>query len=150
MTSYDTLGKWNKRFLLLAEHIAQWSKDPSTQCGAVITRRDNTIVSMGFNGLPRGVEDSVERLAVRDIKYQLIIHAETNALMYARQRIEDCQMYTWPLMPCAACAGKIIQSGINHVFAPRMSEEIATRWKESVALTRELFKEAFVAFTEVG
>jgi dCMP deaminase len=50
--------KWDLRFLELAKHIAAWSKDPSTQVGCVVVGADREIRSTGFNGLPRGIEDS--------------------------------------------------------------------------------------------
>ena len=55
------LDKWDMRFLALAEHISEWSKDPSTQVGAVITHsRSKRVISLGFNGFPAGVEDTEE------------------------------------------------------------------------------------------
>ena len=53
--------KWDRRFLALAEHVADWSKDPSTKTGAVIVRPDRTIASMGYNGFPRGMADTDDR-----------------------------------------------------------------------------------------
>ena len=66
MTMSNTL-KWKIRYLKLAKHIASWSKDPSTQCGAVIVNPDNEIISVGFNGFPRGIEDTPLRLNDREI-----------------------------------------------------------------------------------
>ncbi len=66
---------WDERFLALAEHIAGWSKDPSTKVGAVITRPDRTISSIGYNGLPRYVIDGEERLNHRKTKYEMTVHA---------------------------------------------------------------------------
>ena len=83
------LDKWDHRFLALAEHISNWSKDPSTQVGAVITHtRSKRVVSMGFNGFPAGVEDTRERLDDRETKYEMVVHAEQNALMFAGDRAE--------------------------------------------------------------
>ena len=75
--------KWDKRFLALASHIAGWSKDPSTQVGCVVVGPDREIRSTGFNGFPRGIEDSIARLENRELKYPLICHAEENAIMHA-------------------------------------------------------------------
>ena len=55
------MSKWDERFLELAKQIASWSKDPSTQVGCVVVGPDREIRSTGFNGLPRGIEDSEER-----------------------------------------------------------------------------------------
>ena len=84
-------NKWDKRFLDLAKHIATWSKDPSTQVGCVVVGPDREIRSTGFNGLPRGIEDTDERLNNREIKYPMICHAEENAIMHAAR---TCLLYT--------------------------------------------------------
>ena len=83
------LDKWDMRFLALAEHVSEWSKDPSTQVGAVITHsRSKRVISLGFNGFPAGVEDTEERLEDRTTKYEMVVHAEQNALMFAGDRAE--------------------------------------------------------------
>ena len=93
---------WDKRFLQLAKHISEWSKDPSTQVGCVVVGPDRELRSTGFNGLPRGIEDNEQRLNNREIKYPLICHAEENAIMHAARigmSLKDCTAYvTWP--PC--------------------------------------------------
>ena len=61
--------KWDKRFIELADHVAQWSRDPSTKVGAVIVRTDKTVASMGFNGFPRGVDDAEGRYLDKPTKY---------------------------------------------------------------------------------
>lgn len=134
-------AKWDCRFLDLAEHIAQWSKDPSTKVGAVIVRPDKTIASVGFNGLPRGIEDTDERLTHRGTKYALTIHAESNAVLHAREPLEGHTLYTWPFQPCSNCAVTIIQTGIHRIVAPA---EVPDRWFTNFMLAREIFLEAGV------
>lgn len=136
--------KWDKRFLDLAKHVAQWSKDPGTQCGAVIVRPDRTIASIGFNGLPRGVEDSPERLLDRDKKLQYVVHAETNAILTAHEQLKDYAIYVWPFQPCCHCAAAIIQSGITEVHCPEFP---VARWSESFEIARTMFAEADVLLT---
>ena len=75
--------KWDMRFLDLATHISEWSKDPSTKVGCVVVGPDREIRSTGFNGFPRNILDSDDRLTDRDLKYPLICHAEENAIMHA-------------------------------------------------------------------
>ena len=77
--------KWDGRFLDLATFIAEWSKDPSTKVGAALVRPDRTIVSVGFNGFPRGVLDHAERYQDRSTKYEMVVHAEMNALLSSRE-----------------------------------------------------------------
>ena len=81
------MNKWQRRFFDLARLIATWSKDPSSQVGAVIVDDKKRIVSVGFNGLPMGVEDTAERLNVRELKYELIVHAEANAILTAPKSV---------------------------------------------------------------
>ena len=148
-STQQPLNKWDKRFLSLAEHIAGWSKDPSTKCGAVITK-DNKIISLGFNGLASGVEDYSERLANRDIKYKMVIHAEENAILFAKQDLEGCSIYLWPFPPCSNCAAKIIQTGIKRVIAPIASSDLIERWGDSLKISANMYDEVGVAFVEVA
>ena len=133
--------KWDRRFLALAEHVAQWSKDPSTKTGAVIIDSNNRVVSIGYNGFPRGVDDSLERLENRETKYKIIVHCERNALLFARGPVEGCRLYTWPFMCCTPCAAMVIQAGIIEVIAPISDNP---RWIEDFNLSRILFSEAGV------
>ena len=135
--------KWDIRFLSLAEHVSQWSKDPSTKVGAVIVRPDRTILSVGYNGFPRGVKDWPERLADRDTKYPMTVHAEANAIIHGGSA-EGCTLYTWPFPPCCDCAGLIIQAGIKRVIAPSPTRDQRSRWGASFNLAMDMFKEAGV------
>ena len=110
-------SKWGGRFLGLARLVAGWSKDPSTKVGAVITD-GNRIISVGYNGLPAGLKDLEERLTIRDIKYEMTIHAEINAILFAGRPLRGMTLYTWPFGPCARCASVIIQVGIGKVMFP--------------------------------
>ena len=134
---------WDKRFLKLAKHISEWSKDPSTQVGCVVVGPDREIRSTGFNGLPRGIEDNDERLNDREIKYPLICHAEENAIMHAARigiSLKDCIAYvTWP--PCTRCARSLIQAGISTIIYPE-NTEIPERWMADFNLSLNMLKEA--------
>ena len=134
---------WDKRFLQLAKHISEWSKDPSTQVGCVVVGPDRELRSTGFNGLPRGIEDNEQRLNNREIKYPLICHAEENAIMHAARigmSLKDCTAYvTWP--PCTRCARSLIQAGISTIVYPK-DIEIPDRWMEDFNLSLNMLKEA--------
>lgn len=136
--------KWDVRFLALAEHVAGWSKDPSTQTGAVVVDADRRVVSVGFNGLARGVDDDPARYADRDTKYKLIVHCERNAILFARRDLTGCTLYTWPFMSCSVCAGMVIQSGITRVVAPELAADKRERWAADMALAETQFREAGV------
>ncbi len=138
----NTLDKWDFRFLRLAEHIAEWSKDPSTKVGAVIVDVNNRIVSVGFNGFPTRVHDNPDRLKDREQKLAMTIHGDLNAILFARQSLVSCTMYTWPFAPCSNCASVIVQVGIRRVVAPRVPDN--HRWATSINLAKLLFNEAGV------
>lgn len=138
--------KWDLRFLVLAEHIAQWSKDPSTKCGAVIAR-ENKIISLGFNGFAKGCSDAQFLYNNRDLKYNRVIHAEPNAILTSNASVKGCSIYTWPFPPCSKCAALIIQSGITRVVANLIDNiELLERWQESLEIASDMYKEAEIDF----
>jgi dCMP deaminase len=132
------LQKWDSRFLELAKLIGSWSKDPSTKVGAVIVDDNNRIISVGYNGFPKGVIDD-DRLEDRETKYKIVVHGEINAILFANKSVNGCTLYTSPFEPCPRCASLIIQSGIKRIVAPKNNN---TRWEEDFKISRQLFKEA--------
>jgi dCMP deaminase len=127
----------------LAHHASLLSKDPSTKVGAAIFDDKRRVISLAYNGLPRGVEDSPVRLQNRDIKYKMILHAERNAMAFATGKLEGATLFcTHPC--CTQCAAQIIQMGIKHVCWPTPDREFVNRWSEDMELSKEMFKEAGV------
>lgn len=139
--------KWHKRFIELSEFISTWSKDPSTKVGSVIVDKYKRIVSTGYNGLPKDIEDTKERYENRDIKYKIILHAEENAISYAKRDLTDCTLYVSGLPPCAHCASLIISSGIKQVVFKK--QEIPERWIESMKLSKTILEEAKIKLIEI-
>jgi dCMP deaminase len=135
--------KWDKRFLDLSKLVSTWSKDPSTQVGAAIVDPTNKIISIGYNGFSMHTKDD-ERLNDRDTKYKMIIHAECNALMFARSELIACTLYTYPFMPCPKCASMMIQAGIIRVVSYNNMPE---RWKNDFELSKQILLEADVDLT---
>jgi dCMP deaminase len=137
------MADWDARFTRLALHIASWSKDPSTKVGCVVVGPDREIRSTGFNGFPRGIEDTAARLNDREQKYPLVCHAEENAIMHAARigvSLKGCIAYvTWP--PCTRCARSLIQAGISQVAYPA-GLEIPERWAEDFAISGAMLQEA--------
>jgi len=110
---------WDKRLLGLALSVGRWSKDRSRQVGAVIIDNSRSILAIGYNGFPRGVDDSSDERHVRPEKYLWTEHAERNAIYDAVRRgvaLGGATMYL-PWYPCADCARAIIQSGIASLVA---------------------------------
>jgi dCMP deaminase len=137
MENICKLKKWDKRFLDLAKLISTWSKDPSTKVGSVICNKKQ-IVSMGYNGFPPGVDDN-ERLNNREEKYRFILHAENNAILYSKEPLRGCTIYTYPFMPCPHCTSMIIQSGIQTVVSYYVDHD---RWNDNFKLSCQLLREA--------
>lgn len=111
---------WNTYFMAMAQVCAQRSKDPNTQVGAVVVKpAQKIIVSTGYNGFPRGVDDNIfpwnrdENWI--DSKYPYVAHAELNAIVAARNDLTNCEIYV-TLFPCNECAKIIIQSGITQLY----------------------------------
>lgn len=138
--------KWETRFIELAKTVAEWSHDPSTKVGAILVDSDRNIRCVGYNGFPRGIEDSPERLYNRDLKYQLTVHAEQNLLnTCARIGIptSGCTLVCTHL-PCVSCSGSIIQAGIKKVIVKAPSKDFLSRWKDSIELAQTMFEESDV------
>jgi len=138
------ISKKSLRFIYLAQHVANWSKDPSTKTGCVIVRPDMTVAAVGYNGFPRAIKDKPEILGNREEKYKRTIHCEMNAILSARERLDGYTLFNWPGQSCDRCAVHIIQSGIVKVVSPKIANDFAERWKEQTKLAEELFAEAGV------
>lgn len=138
--------KWDIRFLRLAKHISTWSKDPSTQTGCIIVRPNKTIASVGFNGLPRKMDDLEEYLNIREKKIKRIVHCEMNAILSAKESLQGYTLYNFPGQSCTQCAIHVIQAGITGVVSPNVDKEFAKRWNKDWKANEaeELYKECGV------
>ncbi len=142
--------KWHNRFLQLACHVAQWSKDPSTRCGAVIVRPNKTIAGIGYNGFPRGINDASASYTDKSIKYAYIVHAEVNAILNCAERLDGYTLYTYPSSvgpTCDRCAALVIQAGIRKVVSYEGSTKVD--WLDSVQRARDLYRDAQVEVLEI-
>jgi dCMP deaminase len=143
-------SKWDARFMRLAKEISTWSKDPSSKIGAVIVNNDRRILSTGYNGFPRGIEDTEERLNNKEEKYPRIVHGELNALLgalYNGVSVKDATLYVYGLPVCADCTKSVIQSGIRRVvinMAALDNEKWADQWDR---LSKPMFQEAGVSIS---
>lgn len=136
------MNKWDKRFLNVAREVSTWSKDPSTQVGAVAVR-DKRILSTGYNGFPTSVEDDYAIYNNRKEKYKRIVHAEMNVIYNAGLHgisLKDSTLYIWGLPVCSQCALGIIQSGIIRIVAVNVKPE-RHDWCASSELSNEMFGE---------
>ena len=141
-------SKWTIRYMDLAKQISSWSLDPSTKVGAVIVGKTGQIVSQGYNGFPRGVKDSPERLNTREEKYKYVVHAEMNCIYNACRNgasLNDTTLYVYGLPVCSECAKGVVQVGISKVIMQH-PVVIPQHWEEKVLISKTIFNEAGVTF----
>ncbi len=151
--SFTFSDKWNVRFMQMAQMISGWSKDNSTKVGCVIVSPEKAILSMGYNGFPRGVDDTPQYRQERPTKYEFVVHAEENALLNAGRngtRLSGGILYV-TMPPCTRCAGSIIQSGIKEVIYLEPAEEKKIPgWRDNLKYSFEMFAEAGVKYKEMS
>jgi len=144
-------SKWDLRYLDLAKNISSWSKDPSRQIGAVAIGSKGQVLAQGFNGFPRGIEDTPERYQDRETKYKYVVHAEMNCIYnasYSGVSLDGSSMYVWGLPVCNECAKGIVQVGVKRVIMPL--QDIPESWMDSWNLTKAFFDEAGVEWKFIG
>ncbi len=137
------------------------SKDPNTRVGAVIVGPDSEIRSTVFNGFPRGIADTTERLSDRDVKLKLVVHAEMNAILNAARfgaPLKGCWLYlaatdstgnVWGGPPCSRCTVEVIQTGITAIISyPKKS--VPSRWHEDLIVAESLLKESGIEYLEIA
>ena len=109
---------WDEYFMGLAHLSALRSKDPNTQVGAAIVDENHRVVSVGYNGMPKGCSDDVfpwsREGAILQTKYAFVVHAELNAILNSKYPVSGCTLYV-SLFPCNECAKAIIQAGIRRI-----------------------------------
>jgi dCMP deaminase len=140
---------WDRRFLRLAEQVSGWSKDPSSQVGAVAVR-DLRVLATGCIGFPRGVADD-GRLNDRAEKYPRIVHAEQNVIAWAARQgvsLEGSTIYIHPPHPCPDCAKLLVQAGVQEVVFSTHGDT-PERWKAAFEVASDLLGEAGVSVREV-
>lgn len=134
---------WDQRLMQKARLVASWSKD-STKVGAVIVEEKNRAVSEGYNGPPRGVPDVPTDRAT---KLRRTIHAEVNAILFARRALDGCTLYVTH-HPCGPCAAIIAQSGISRVVVPK-ENGLSDKWAEDIAEAKWIFNQAGIKLESI-
>lgn len=108
-------NNWDRTFIQIAFDVSELSKDPSTKVGAVIVSPDNRKFSFGYNGFARKLKETKEMWNNRDLKHELVVHAEINAILNTPFDTTDCKIYVTH-QPCHRCLIHIINSGIKEVY----------------------------------
>lgn len=153
--------RWDRGFLAIAYEFAKrMSKDPNTQVGAVLVGPGREVLSMGFNGFPKGIRDTSQRLNDRVLKNKLMVHAERNAICLAARRgvmLQGATLYMvatdesgliWGGSPCTACVLEIIQAGIISVVSPSF-KSTPSKWFEDISFAKTLLDEANILYREI-
>lgn len=140
---------WDELFMRQVYLVSSKSKDPKTRIGSILIRKgDNDQISSGYNGFPRGLIDSEERYLNRELKYQLVCHAEFNSIINAaRKGISTIGTYLYTQAPvCNECAKSIIQAGIVEVIYHKQFPQLnhLTKWMESCKVGEMMLSEAGV------
>lgn len=103
---------WDEYFMKIAETVALKSKDPSSKMGCVIVDPKKRVVSLGYNGMLQGADESKMTLNERPMKYYFAIHSEMNAILFAHQDLTGCTIYN-RVATCENCLKYCLQAGIK-------------------------------------
>lgn len=139
------------KFFPVAEALAALSKDRSTKVGAVALGEDYEILSTGYNGFPRGIDDDLNERHERPLKYALTAHAEENLVAQAARNgvsIRGSTVLVTSLFPCTTCARLLIQAGVRRVIASEVT--INPRWEEQANLAYDMLTEAGVEVVHIS
>lgn len=151
ISSNPHISKWDEKYLDLARYFSTWSKDPNTRVGAVIIGKQGQILAQGYNGFPRGVVDSMDRLEERELKLKYVVHAEQNCIYNASHHgasLNGSTLYVHGLPVCNECAKGVVQVGIKRVVM-KFPGGINPTWEESFYYSSSMFKEAGIAYSRV-
>jgi dCMP deaminase len=141
--------EWDHFYVGLARYMSTKSKDPSTKVGSVIVRPNKSVASVGFNGFPRGADDSLHLYADREYKLSRILHAEQNAITFAREPLDGYTIYVYPFICCDRCFAVIQQEGIKRIVAPVPTTAQLERWGGAFEIVRSLAAKEGIELEEV-
>lgn len=139
---------WDAYWLEYAKLAGTRSVDPSSVVGAALVK-NNVLISTGYNGLPRGLNDNLLERYDRPLKYSLVVHAELNSILNANRvgaSTQDTTLYSSPFRPCTECVKAVIQAGITRIVIDTPFDN--PRYKEDFELGEEMLREAGVEFIE--
>lgn len=136
---------FDEYFMRMVYLVASKSKDPSSKIGAILVKNGN-VVSSGFNGLPQKVIDFSSRYLNKEIKYQMVAHAECNSIYYAARHgisTAGASLYTNGLV-CCECSKAVIQAGITRIIYHEQFAGMNDKWIKSVEFSKIMLDEAGV------
>lgn len=146
MSEWTERPSWDEYFLNLAVEVSRRSPDPSTKHGCVLVDADRRVISTGYNGPVSGLPN--ERVPLeRPDKYDWFIHAEDNAVAFARCDLRGATAYVTGT-PCAACFRRLLQVGIRRIVQGRL--EAACLTDRERAACKTMARSLGVEWTTVG
>jgi len=115
--------KWIDAYMDTAERFAQLSSAQRLHVGAIVVK-DDRIISIGYNGMPSGWDNTCEYEFVNEVGDPVlkskpeVLHAETNAIAKLAKSNESGLGSTMFIThaPCLDCAKLIYQTGISSVL----------------------------------
>jgi len=165
--SRESKMNWTEYYIKLAQQVSLKSKDRSVKVGAIVVGPDHEIRSTGYNGFPRGVDETKLSRWERPLKYDYVEHAERNAIYNAVRvgiSLKDCTAYmysTIPGGPCTSCAKGLMQSGIKEIVVLQMhsnsefdnkckDQKNRADWKTDIDFAASLLAEAGVVLRAIN
>jgi dCMP deaminase len=138
---------WDNFFIGMCLYVSQKSKDKSTKLGAVIVNDDYDILAIGWNGFPRGIDDTNEEFHQRPEKYYITEHAERNAIINAGRvgrPLKGGTLYIpFQPTPCADCTRAAIQAGITKIVGTDFKfTGKGKHWDENLEFANRMLNEA--------
>jgi dCMP deaminase len=141
------------KYMQLARYQANlFSKDPSTKVGALFLAPNSLqVLTAGYNGFPRGVDETKAERWQRPQKLMYVSHAEANGIANACRHGTPLEnsIAVVTMFPCATCAKLMIQAGISRIVthAPDMT---CPKWGEEFQYSLEMLEESGVVIQYVS
>jgi len=141
---------WDEYFMLQAMLASFKSKDPSTRVGCVIVDENHHQVTMGYNGMVAGIDETRlpwgkdKSVPLKYQKYGYVVHSETNAILHATRSLKDCTAYV-TLFPCNECAKLIASKQIKEVIY--LSDKHSST--EGTQMSKYLFDLAGISYRQL-
>lgn len=140
---FKDLPVWDQRYLENAILASTWSKDPNRRVGAIAVSKEGVPGPACFNGFPRGIKDTPERLNNKELKNRLAVHAEVNATILHPGSVAGCTIYVTH-QPCTPCASFLTQNKYSRIvtFDPELYSGMFDNWGNDFNLSLEIIEEA--------
>ena len=138
--------EWDEYFMKIAETVALKSKDPSSKMGCCVVDQNKRVISLGYNGMIQGADESKMTLSERPMKYYFAIHSEMNAILFAKTDLTGCTLYV-EYAPCVDCLKHVLQAGITRIVYRQLRVE-SHKNKNAKSMETNTTDDAVIALLE--